>query len=477
MTDRRAARLGARDRRRGRTLAALTGAAAGAAVAAVLLVLAGTAVAHRLDRPDRPPGDLIEATHLPPLLTAPGDPAELRYDVYCAAPDGDPESGAPCDAGGTVYVRPGDSGPFQALPLRLDASASAGRYVAEVPESVYRAPEGFSYYAVLRNEQSGAATTLPPAGPLAPQRSRPLPAPVTIRLGTHVFGASRRASARVAAAAWGSGPGEVGLEQGPQLGPIGASSFDVDATGAVVVLDEANRRALRFGARPGTAPQILPLDVRGTIADLALEADGGMDVLETVADPGETPLVRAFDAQGRARGAWHIAGANASAVRAGPEGPVTLQYPAGQWRPVAEGGRGLTVDEQRRRGRAGRPLPGGEELVVQRVGQEARIAIVGRNGVRRSWRIESDTPLAEVQLAEPLGSRVVVVLRVYTDVRDEFEVLVLDGSGIASRFAVDAPAWAETAPLARFRLRGAALYTLGSTQRGMFVDRYDLEVS
>jgi len=476
MTHPRAGRLGTRDRRRGRTLAALTGAAAGATVAAVLLALAGSAVAHRLDRADKPPGDLIEATHLPPLLTAPGDPTELRYDIYCAAPDGDPESGAPCDAGGTVYVRPGDSGPFQALPLRLDASASTGRYVAELPESVSRAPAGFSYYAVLRNQRSGATTTLPPAGALAPQRSRPLSAPVAIRLGTHVFGAARRASARVAAAAWGGGPDEVGLEQGPQLGPIGASSFDVDATGAVVVLDEANRRALRF-ERPGRGPRILPLDVRGTIADLALEADGGIDVLETVAERGETPLVRAFDAQGRARGAWHIAGANASAVRAGPDGPVALQYPAGQWTPVVEHGRGLTVDEQRRRGRAGRPLPGGDELVVQRVGREARVAIVGRQGVRRSWQIESDTPLAEIQLAEPLGSRVVLVMRVYTEARDEFEVLVLDGSGVASRFAVDAPAWAETAPLARFRLRGSALYALGSTPAGMFVDRYDLEVS
>ena len=54
---------------------------------------------------------------------------------------------------------------------------------------------------------------------------------------------------------------------------------------------------------------------------------------------------------------------------------------------------------------------------------------------------------------------------------------MLDDHGVAKRFSVDSTAWAETAPLARFRLRGSALYELGSTSAGVFVDRYDLEVS
>jgi len=135
------------------------------------------------------------------------------------------------------------------------------------------------------------------------------------------------------------------------------------------------------------------------------------------------------------------------------------------------------VQTQRQRGRAGRPLPGGGEVVVLRRGSEIRAALVGAGGVRRSWRISSETPLAEVQLAEPLGSRLLLVARVFTDDEDEFLVLLLDQKGVARQFALDSADWAETAPLARFRLAGSSLYQLGSTPAGLFVDRFDLEVT
>jgi hypothetical protein len=96
--------------------------------------------------------------------------------------------------------------------------------------------------------------------------------------------------------------------------------------------------------------------------------------------------------------------------------------------------------------------------------------------VRQTWRVSSETPLAEVQLAEPLGNRLVVVVRTYTDNADEFVVLVLGPRGIEERFALDSADWAETAPLSRFRLVGRSLYQLGSTPAGLFVDRIDLEV-
>jgi hypothetical protein len=115
-------------------------------------------------------------------------------------------------------------------------------------------------------------------------------------------------------------------------------------------------------------------------------------------------------------------------------------------------------------------------VVVLRQGNELRVARVGRGKVTRSWSIRSDTPLGEVQLAEPLGARLVVVVRVYDDDRDEFAVLLLDHNGLASKASLASADWAETAPLGRFRLVGRALYQLGSTAAGIFVDRYDLEV-
>ena len=45
------------------------------------------------------------------------------------------------------------------------------------------------------------------------------------------------------------------------------------------------------------------------------------------------------------------------------------------------------------------------------------------------------------------------------------------------QFAVPASEWAQSMPLSRFRLVGSSLYELGSTDAGVFVDRYDLGVS
>jgi hypothetical protein len=452
------------------------GIVAGAVAAAGMLVSAGVGAAGGLATADRDPTALIEGTHLPPLLTIKGEAVTLRYDVYCTPLGADPDSGAPCDAAGTVFVRAGDSGPFRAVPLHVDATASEGRYAAAVPDDIVASPKGFSYYAVLRSVSTGAETVLPSGGSAAPQRSRPLDEPTLVSLGSHVFGSPRRPTARVATASWGSGDGQVGFEQGPELQPVGGSSFDVNASGVVSVLDEANRRVLEFS--PGfDRPRQVPIGIRGTVADLAVGGDGSMTVLETVGDNGETPLVRSFDASGRLVVAAHLAERSAGSVELGPDGPVVLEYPAGQWMPVVDKATSLTAARQRSRGRAGRMLENGDELVVQREGDEARIAQIGPRGVRRSWRIQSSTPLGEIQLAKPLGDTVVVVLRVYTDARDEFEALVLDDNGVAKQFSIDSAAWAETAPLARLRLSGSALYELGSTSAGVFVDRYDLEVS
>ncbi len=456
-----------------RALAGVAGLLAGVAAGSVVAVVAGAAVAHRAATGALEPQ--IEATHLPPLLTTPGEQVELRYDIYCLGGEDDPEGGPACDADGTVFVRAGDSGHFREVPLSVDAAASEGRYVARIPEEIAGSSAGFSYYAVLQSATSGAFLTLPAGGAAAPQRSLPLERSVDVRLGAHRFGATRGADSRVAEAAWGDGPDDVGLEQGRNLTPIGGSTFDVDPGRTVTVLDEANKRLLRW--RPDApTPVRVPLGSDGALADMALAADGTVYLLESAAAPGASPLVRVFDADGAAKGTVEVAERTASQIRMGPRGPFVLQHPSGQWMPIADDGSPLAVQTQRQGGRAGRPLPGGREVVVLRRGSEIRAALVGAGGVRRSWRISSETPLAEVQLAEPLGNRLLLVARVYTDDENEFLVLLLDQSGIVRRFAVEAADWAETAPLSRFRLAGTSVYQLGSTPAGLFVDRFDLEV-
>ncbi len=452
-----------------RGLVATLGLLAGALTGAAAFVAVGSAV---VTRGADSASVFVEATHVPPLLTEEGERAELGYDAYCIDPEAEPAD-LSCDLTGSVFIRAGVSGRFGELPLRSDGSAN--RLVARVPEAVASSPTGFTYYAEIEATSGRAAVTLPAGGASAPHQSLPLGPTIGIDLGQHVFGKTQRADERAAEIGWGDGQNEAGLEHGRNLTPIGASAFDVDASGGVVLLDQAHRRILRW-RRGSTAPVRVPLAIAGTLADLSLALDGSLYVLESVSRPERTPLVRRFDSYGRELESTETAERTSSQIRQGPTGPVVLQQPSEQWMPVMSEGSRIAPDSQRRQGRNGRPLRGGGEIVVLRRGNEIRVAVVGPTGVRRSWRIASNTALAEVQLAEPLGQHLVVVARVYTDDADEFVALVLGAEGLIHRVSLDAADWAETAPLGRFRLVGGSLYQLGSTPAGAFVDRFDLEV-
>jgi len=242
------------------------------------------------------------------------------------------------------------------------------------------------------------------------------------------------------------------------------------------VLDEAQRRLLRF--RGGVA-STLPLQIDGTIVDLSVAGDATIYVLESTGNGAATPALRSFTSTGTPLNSWFTAERTAAALRMGPDGPVELSYPSAEWMPAAAGGNALGQGAQARGGRAGRPLPDGSgDVVVYRLrdGEELRLASVGPNGVVHAWRILSGTSIAEVQLAQPLGDKLVAVFAVYTDDQSEFEVVVLDNGGIVREFTVPTAEWAESAPLGRFRLVGSSLYQLGSTSSGVFVDRFDLGV-
>ena len=447
---------------------ALAGLLVGTLVGSTILFVVGSAIAQGMADSADP---YIEATHMPQLLTTAGA-VELEYEAYCIDPASD-EVESSCGAEGSAFVRPGANGHFRELRLLRDGAVN--RLVARVPESIASSREGFTYYAEIAAGPEGASVTLPAGGASAPHRSLPLGEAIRVDLGTHRFAEPARAGERVATAAWGDGPSEAGLEEGRNVPPIGASAFDVDADGTVVLLDQARKRLLRWrhGAR---SPIQVPLEIDGTLADMTLAPDGTVYILESVGREGRTPLVRRFDSDGRSLGWTDTADSRSSQIRHGPGGPFVLQQPSQQWMPVATAGSLVGPDGQRRSGRSGRPHGGATEVVVLRHGNEIRVALAGSAGVLRSWRITSHTALAEVQLAEPLGNHLVVVTRVYTDDRDRFLVLVLDRSGVRRTFALESAGWAETAPLARFRLAGSSLYQLGSTPAGVFVDRFDLEV-
>jgi hypothetical protein len=451
------------------SIRSLAGGAAGIA-AGVLGGVVLTSVSAGSVAPPLAPA-VVDAAHVPPVLTVPGQPITLRYAIVCPPRD----DGQPCDGSGDVFVRAGQSGPFRRLGLTRGEDSRDGRYFADVPPEIASSPDGFSYYAVLRDEASGASTTLPSGGAAAPQRSYPLGDPVVVELGTHSFGYVRKRDARAVEAGWGNRLGEVGLSGSRGLGFAGPAAFDVGANGEVTVLDQVNGRVERWSRG---RPSETAIDVSGGLADLAAEPDGTIDVLEPPSRAAPRAVLRSFRKDGSLKWAQPLSDRTWSKLAAGPDGLVVQQQPSEQWLPTSEQGVPVPRAAQAKRGRAGHPLARGHELIVDRVGSgELRLAELAANAIARSWRVTSSTPLGEVQLAEPQGNRLVVVLKAYTDDRDEFLVLVLDKSGVAERFSVPSEQWAESAPLARFRLAGSALYQLGSTPAGAFVDRFDLEVA
>jgi hypothetical protein len=413
----------------------------------------------------------LEAAHVPPILTTADEPVRLRYAIVCP-PKAD---GQPCDGSGWVYVRAGQGGSFRRLALSRGETSGEGRYFVELPHEIAASPAGFSYYAVLRDDASGATVTVPAGGETAPQRSFPLRDAIEVVRGRHTFGRGRAPDERVVTAPWGSDVGEVGLAGSRELGFSGPSSFDVAVDGTVAVLDQVNARVERW-SRAGV--KATELQVSGGLADFALEPDGTIDVLEPASRTTPAPVLRSFRGDGSPRWAQRLSDRTWAKLAAGPVGPTVQQQPSEQWLPVAEHGVALDRSAQAGRGRPGRPVANGREVVVERVGVgELRLAELAGNVVVRSWRVRSATPLGEVQLAEPHGNRLVVVTKTYTDDRSEYLVLVLDRSGAANSFALESLEWAESAPLARFRLAGSSLYRLGSTRAGLFVDRFDVEVS
>jgi hypothetical protein len=404
---------------------------------------------------------LIDATHVPTVLTVPGEPVQLRYGLVCT-PRAD---GLPCDGSGTVYLRAGQAGAFRPYALHRDDESGEGRYYLDVPPDVAGSRGGFSYYAVLRDDATDASVTVPSGGADAPQVSLPLRGAVSVELGTHGFGATKPPDEHVAAATWGSGPREVGLAGSRELGFDGPSSFDVEPDGTVDVLDSVNARIQRW--TPGGLDGI-PLDGDAQLADLAAEPDGSFDVL------GDDDTLRSYGHDGRRKWAQKLADRTWAKLAHGPE---VLQQPSEQWMPVAVGGAPLTRVEQKRDAHAAKHVANGHGLLVDRVGErELRVALAHGNAPLRGWRITSETPLGEVQLAEAHGNGVLIVTRAYNDDRDEFVLLALDAHGLAQTFSVASDSWTETAPLARFRLARGALYRFRTTQSGAVVDRFDLEV-
>jgi hypothetical protein len=401
-------------------------------------------------------GDIL---HTPPLLAQAGEPVELRYDVVCGQAKDEP--GGTCSPKGSVFVRASGASDFVEQPLEREPD---GLLSAEVSAG----GGGFDYYAELDNGR-GETATLPEAAADAPQHVWPLASWATVDLGSEHFGDTRSPSSVVSELTWGKGSQALGLDSGQEQSRIGPSAFDVAPDGSIVVLDQVNHRLSTL--RPGQATLQLPIDFAGGEGDLAIGGDGTIYVLDA---GGSQPVVRSFSPAGALIAGTPLAEATADMVRVGPDGPLVHVYPSEMWLPTGPGRPPIAPEQQLAGAKVARSVDGGPAVVVSASPAEARFALVRGGDVVHSWLVRSSTSLGEVQLAEPYGDGLLVVVRLWNENQAEFRVLRLVPGGLAGSFAVDRAEWAETASLSRFRLHGSTLYQLRSAPSGVEIAAFEI---
>ncbi|HMI99655.1 MAG TPA: hypothetical protein VK488_07480 [Gaiellaceae bacterium] len=400
-----------------------------------------------------------EILHTPPLLARASEPIELRYDVVCGGAKDEP--GGTCSPKGSVFVRASGANGFVEQPLEREPD---GLLSAEVSVG----DGGFDYYAEIENGH-GETATLPEAAAAAPQHVWPLRSWTTVDLGAESFGETTPPSSVVSELTWGKGTQALGLDSGQEQSRIGPSAFDVAPDGSIVVLDQVNHRLSRL--RPDGTSMQLPIDFAGGEGDLAVGGDGTIYVLDAGASQ---PVVRSFSPAGDLIAGTPLGEATGDMIRVGSDGPLVHAYPSEMWLPTGRGRPPLAPEQQLSGAQAARTVDGGQAVVVSASPAEARFALVRGGDVVGSWLVRSSTSLGEVQLAEPYGDGLLVVVRVWDENQAVFRVLRLAPDGLAGSFAVDRAEWAETASLSRFRLHGSTLYQLRSDPSGVEIAAFEI---
>jgi hypothetical protein len=346
----------------------------------------------------------VRQTLIPGHLALSGDRMAVSYAVDT------PGVASPT---GALFVRNDTMASFERIPLAL----KRGVLRAVVPARLIR-PQKLSYYAVVRDPETGRSTSIPRAGARAPDVVLVLEKPVVVTLGAHRFGHPHAPGVVVARA----GAGEVGWRlprPGEEGTPFGPQTFVVSADRSIWLADGINARLLVWRAgRPGTIARTVPLPLYQAESDVALGQTDTYYVLRGLPPPKPRTVLERVSTSGRI---WRseLAGifsdrdgdlALNTALRIGPD--ARLYAVSGRpgstggergWRAVATAhGRRMPVAAQR----LGdfwpfQPLSGGLRLLgtvysprVDVSPREARFALVDRRGrVLRSWRVLSRTDI------------------------------------------------------------------------------------
>jgi len=401
-----------------------------------------------------------EILHTPVLLARAGKSVELSYDAVCGALKDEP--GSHCSPSGSVFVRPVGDSTFAKLPLEREAD---GLLTAVVPAA--DAKKGFDYYVVMDNGR-GRTATLPEAGAKAPQHVWAPTDWTTVNVGAAHFGRALAPSSVLRELSWGRGDAAIGLDSGREQSRIGPSAFDVAPDGSVVLLDQVNHRLAML--RPGARTAHVPIGFTGGEGDVAVGGDGTIYVL----DSANRPMVRAFTAGGALIATTPLAEPTADMIRVGPSGPLVHSYPSEMWLGTGPSRPPLGPEQQLASARAARSTRAGLGVVVHASPADVKLALVRGDRVVHAWFLRGETSFGEVQLAEPYGDGMVVVVRLWNEKHAEFRVLRLAPEGLVQSFDVAPSEWAESASLSRFRLHGSTLYQLRSDPSGIEIAMFEI---
>jgi hypothetical protein len=385
------------------------GALAGAAIGAAMLTGAVPAVS----------GPRPYIIHGGPTVVRPGRDVVLFATSFCPRP-----AVPSCRLrSGEALVHPVGAGGWTSVPGR----AAGGGFRFVVPAGLVPS-DGFSYWLRFR-PGAGPPVAYPPGGPRSPIRVVTISGLPHRRLETaDPWDDVEPPDGAVLALPWGDEDGAAGHVEGQgDRAPAGPSSFAIDGSGSLYVVDWVNDRIERFGrdgrfVRSFGLPEHAPMDI-------AISDDGRI-YLTTL---GMNAAVYELAADGAVRGRYPVAYGLPSRIAAAPDGPRIL-VDQGQWSMVrGAAGRALSPEAQLLTGSAATPRPDGRIGFSTQVGGRAFAAVWTRpNGTRAGALVHLPAGVLPGvdYLVQPLGDGGALVAKgLYDDTHSVVGVFRFDAVG------------------------------------------------
>jgi hypothetical protein len=261
---------------------------------------------------------------------------------------------------------------------------------------------------------------------------------------------------------WGSGPSRAGLSPGTESAIIGPSSFDVDRSGRIHVLDSLHHRIAVF--HDGRLLRQLSISATPQ-SDVAVAGDGSTLV---ATQRSRVVRVRSIDRSGRVLDAWNLGKGILERVRSVGDTAFIRVLPLDAWVRLGSGPERVET---------GLPLPSGASLVSSVVRNTVRLGMARGNAVTRAIELHPRLGLGELDLAASDGSGgYIAVFRVLRDGSDAgFQVAHIARDRTLKTFAVADEEFADPLPSSRFRLGGDGdLYQLATFPDGVRILRFEM---